>query len=240
MTETVFLALWLEAPLQSWGADSKFYRRETTEFPTKSGILGMVCCSLGRGGEQKEFLSQFKGLSQTILAFDKSSKQPVLYDFQTIGTGYKINKEDKWLNNFIPKKSDGKSATNSTGAKLTYKAYLQDKAFGVILEVPTFLKEEIIEGLKNPKWDLYFGRKNCTPTDLVYRGEFALEIEAENLINKIAQSKKLNSRFALYDMNNFKDDNQYSLIEKLYLNDVPLQFGSIKKYSCRTVVKVIF
>lgn len=42
-----YLLLWLEGPLQSWGHDSRFGRRETLHFPTKSGVLGMVCAALG-------------------------------------------------------------------------------------------------------------------------------------------------------------------------------------------------
>ena len=34
------LLLWLEAPLQSWGVDSRFGRRDTLPFPSRSGVLG--------------------------------------------------------------------------------------------------------------------------------------------------------------------------------------------------------
>ena len=51
------LLLWLEAPLQSWGADSRYGRRDTLPFPTRSGILGLLCCAMGRGGEQREWLA---------------------------------------------------------------------------------------------------------------------------------------------------------------------------------------
>ena len=44
---TSYLLLWLEAPLQSWGADSKFGRRDTLNFPTKSGVTGLLLCALG-------------------------------------------------------------------------------------------------------------------------------------------------------------------------------------------------
>ena len=47
------LLLWLEAPLQSWGAGSRYGRRDTLPFPTRSGILGLLCCAMGRGGEQR-------------------------------------------------------------------------------------------------------------------------------------------------------------------------------------------
>ena len=47
------LLLWLEAPLQSWGVDSRFGRRDTLPFPSRSGVLGLVCCATGRNGEQE-------------------------------------------------------------------------------------------------------------------------------------------------------------------------------------------
>lgn len=42
-----FLLLWLEAPLQSWGHDSKFGQRYSLDFPTKSGVLGIFCSARG-------------------------------------------------------------------------------------------------------------------------------------------------------------------------------------------------
>ena len=71
-----YLLLWLEAPLQSWGYDSKFGRRDTLGFPTKSGILGLICCALGAGGEQRELLAQFAALSQTVLSFTRTRQDP--------------------------------------------------------------------------------------------------------------------------------------------------------------------
>lgn len=43
---TIFLRL--EGPLQSWGDTSKFVMRRTMEAPTKSGIIGLICCAMGR------------------------------------------------------------------------------------------------------------------------------------------------------------------------------------------------
>jgi CRISPR system Cascade subunit CasD len=36
------------APLQSWGVDSKFEKRGTERYPTKSGVVGMISAALGR------------------------------------------------------------------------------------------------------------------------------------------------------------------------------------------------
>jgi CRISPR system Cascade subunit CasD len=42
----------LAAPLQSWGISSKFDRRDTQRYPSKSGIIGMLAAALGRGREE--------------------------------------------------------------------------------------------------------------------------------------------------------------------------------------------
>lgn len=44
---TAHLPLWFDAPLQSWGFASRFQRRTTGLFPTKSGVLGIVCAAMG-------------------------------------------------------------------------------------------------------------------------------------------------------------------------------------------------
>ncbi|WP_223273999.1 CRISPR-associated protein Cas5, partial [Nocardia cerradoensis] len=37
----------LAAPLQSWGVASRFARRETQQYPSKSGILGLIAAARG-------------------------------------------------------------------------------------------------------------------------------------------------------------------------------------------------
>ena len=49
MSDTAYLALLLDAPLQSWGFASRFQRRTTGLHPTKSGVIGLICCRDGPG-----------------------------------------------------------------------------------------------------------------------------------------------------------------------------------------------
>ena len=58
------LLLRLAAPLQAWGADSKFETRKTNREPTKSGVIGLLAAALGlphtyawESREQKGFLA---------------------------------------------------------------------------------------------------------------------------------------------------------------------------------------
>jgi len=232
-----YLLLWLEAPMQSWGADSKFGRRETQTFPTKSGLMGLLCSALGAGGEQRELLAEFSALKQTAISFArtemkadalvKHDREPLLRDFHMVGSGY--NDQDPWAKLLIPKTSDGKAAVGG-GSKMTYRYYLQDAAFAVILEVPLIRLESIVDALHNPVWDIYLGRKNCVPTDFIYRGIFDNEQTAIEQANSIALQKSRIEDFRVLDGLLANDS-----AEVFTLNDVPVQFGADKRYRDRQV-----
>ena len=220
-----YLLLWLEAPLQSWGADSRFGRRGTLNFPTKSGVLGLLCCALGAGGEQKELLLEMGSLHQTVLSYRRSKeREALLRDFQMVGSGY--DDKNPWETLLIPKKSDGKPAVGG-GSKITYRYYLQDAAFAAIVEVPTNKSAIFAEALVNPCWDIYFGRKCCAPTDWIYRGSFAAESSAIEKSKEIAKEKMLLEDFRVLDGEHRG--------ETMILNDVPIQFGDNKVYRERRV-----
>ena len=231
---TRYLLLWLEAPLQSWGHDSKFGRRDTLNFPTKSGVMGLVCCALGQGGQQREFLAQFAPLKQTVFSFvrknhkaEKRDREPLLRDFHMVGSGY--DDKDPWATLLIPKTAEGKKAVGG-GAKMTYRYYLQDAFFAVVLETPSHLVDSIAQALQAPVWDLCLGRKFCVPTDLVYRGVFDSEEDAIACAKRIADDKNLLEDFHVFD-------GQHDG-EALTLNDVPLQFGERKLYRDRRVTVI--
>jgi len=238
--KTSYLLLWLEAPLQSWGVDSKFGRRDSLPFPTKSGITGLLLCAMGALGEQKELLSQLATLKQTVVSFSrvrksgksesvKVDREPLLRDFHMVGSGY--NDKDPWEKLLIPKTSDGKPAVGG-GTKITFRYYLQDAKFAVVLEVPFELAESFAAALQNPIYDLYFGRKNCVPTDFIYRGTFQSENDALKEASSIAQEK---GSF----IEDFKViDGEDSEGEAMTLNDIPVQFGEIKRYRDRRVTVI--
>lgn len=223
-----YLLLWLEAPLQAWGHDSKFGRRDTLNFPTKSGVLGLVCCALGAAGEQTELLAEFAPLEQTVLAFVRNAREPLLRDFHMVGSGY--DDQNPWQKMLIPKTSEGKPAVGG-GSKMTYRYYLQDMAFAVILQVPGVLVSSIAQALQNPVWDLYLGRKNCAPTDFIYRGQFDLAADAQQQALDLARQKQLRHDFTVVGGE--------AEGEVFTLNDVPVQFGPIKQYRDRRVTRII-
>lgn len=234
INEEAYLLLWLEAPLQAWGYDSKFGRRFSLDFPTKSGVLGLLCCALGAGGEQKDWLARWSARNMTVQAYVRADKQgkpisrlPLLEDFQMVGSGYQD--KDPWQSLLIPKTSEGKKAVGG-GTKLTYRYYLQDMAFAVVLQGPAQELEELKNALQQPVWDIYLGRKNCAPTEFVFQGIYSCLSMAYAAAQKFAQNKESPRALSFSVL-----EGEHLEGEQLTLNDVPVQFGTDKKYRDRKV-----
>lgn len=226
-----YILLWLEGPMQSWGYDSRFGRRETLPFPTRSGILGLLCSALGRGGEQREWLEKMQLYKQDIISYNRkalygdSQREIPLRDFHMVGSGY--NQSDSWQKLLSPKKSDGSSPVGA-GTKITYRAYLQDACFACILSVPKDEAEEIEHYLQQPVWELSLGRKCCVPTEFIFQGRFLKKEQAIQKAKVLAQSKNKVEDFSVVD----------EIVpegEIINLNDVPIAFGLAKLYKDRQV-----
>lgn len=229
-----YLLLWLEAPLQSWGHDSKFGRRDSLAFPTKSGVMGLLCCALGAAGEQREFLAKWAEAEMSVEAYVLEDKHhqptvrpPLLMDFQMVGSGYDDN--DPWQNLLIPKTSEGKKAVGG-GTKMTYRYYLQDMAFAVVLKGPAAELKILQDALLHPVWDLYLGRKNCVPTDFIARDIYPSLEEAFAAAKSLAETKNRIASFKVLQGEHEGD--------VLTLNDVPIQFGENKRYRDRQVTVI--
>lgn len=74
------LLLRLAAPLQSWGADSKFETRKTNREPTKSGVIGLLAAALGLRRDDAAGLARLNGLHFAVRADREGS---LLVDFHT-------------------------------------------------------------------------------------------------------------------------------------------------------------
>ncbi|WP_421187350.1 type I-E CRISPR-associated protein Cas5/CasD [Aeromonas enteropelogenes] len=227
-----YLLLWLEGPLQSWGHNSRFGRRDTLSFPTKSGVLGMICAALGASGPQTELLARFIGLDMQVYSFARSDasgtvspRGPLLRDLQLVGSGY--DEQDPWQSLLVPKTREGKRAVGG-GTKMTYRYYLQDQAFAVLLEIPVELANDLTRALQEPVWDLFLGRKSCVPSEFIYQGVFSDQEEALSVVSRLAQEKQRQCNFRV-------QQGAHEGGELLTLNDIPLQFGVHKRYQDRLV-----
>ncbi len=136
------LLLRFAAPLQSWGADSKFETRRTNREPTKSAVIGMLAAAVGLRRDQTEELAALNKLH----------------------FGVRVDKEGELLVDFHiaknPEKKDEKE-----GTYVTYRHYLQDAVFlvGIESEDENLLRV-LNEALQHPAFPLYLGRRSCPPT----------------------------------------------------------------------------
>jgi CRISPR system Cascade subunit CasD len=167
----------LNAPLQSWGEYSRHSNRTTLDRPTKSGIIGIICCAMGiqmdTEAERVQELSSAIKMSSFTLARGKS-----LEDFQSIGTHY--DKKDPLEKRYLLRKNGGSIADCPT--KIFSKFYLSEYRFLVLLEVESEeLANKIQEALLSPEWPLYLGRKNCIPATPIPCKEGVLDSESQVL-----------------------------------------------------------
>lgn len=157
------LALYLDAPMQSWGASSRYQIRDTGAFPTKSGVIGMIAAALGIDKEDSEEASRIQelaGLRIGVRRLQTDRKTPVhrLTDFHTVGGGYDTsrNSPDRL---FVTRKASG----GPSGTVITRRTYLTDVKFLVFLEGNPDLLAKCRQALRNPVWGVWFGRKACLP-----------------------------------------------------------------------------
>ncbi|MGW1143651.1 type I-E CRISPR-associated protein Cas5/CasD [Streptomyces sp. NPDC002454] len=146
------LLLRLAAPLQSWGERSHFTEeRDTAAFPTKSGVLGLLSCALGRSRGQAN--DDLRRLRLTVRV-DRPGY--VLRDLHTVGGGLE------------PKDTVRTAKGGTRGANRStlygHRLYLADAAFVCALtcQDETVL-DRCAQALTAPRWPLYLGRRGCPP-----------------------------------------------------------------------------
>ncbi len=133
------LLLRFAAPLQSWGADSKFETRRTNREPTKSAVIGMLAAAIGLRRDQTE----------ELMILDK------------LRFGVRADREGKLLVDFHMAKNPEKRNADY----LTYRHYLQDAVFLVGIEGEDAEMLETLKcALEQPAFPLYLGRRSCPPT----------------------------------------------------------------------------
>lgn len=134
------LLLRLAAPLQSWGADSKYETRKTNREPTKSGVVGLLAAALGL---RRDDTAGLEPLNALRFAVRVEREGTLLADYHTACRD-------------LPKKED---------RYVTRRYYLSDAVFLVGLESEDEkLLENLSDALQNPVYPLFLGRRSCPPT----------------------------------------------------------------------------
>jgi len=179
---TLFLRF--EGPLQSWGDTSKFVIRRSMDAPTKSGVLGLICCAMG-WARRKVVEDPIPDVDLHALAprlvrrHEKEDQEPrrALLDLlNTLTMGVRIDRPGTrwWDYHTVGAKTgilraDGKGIKRTASTKeietlITRREYLADASFLVALQGDPALIERVAGALQSPKWTLYLGRKSCPPS----------------------------------------------------------------------------
>ena len=144
---TPILLFRLEGVLQSWGERSKWDYRDTADFPSKSGVIGLLSCALGLERDDPEIARMNRELSMVVRA-DRPGE--LIVDYHTISTEMLLNAEGK--------------RRAGAGTIVSHRSYLQDASFLVGISGEKMLLEKLKTALDAPVWQVYLGRKSCVPS----------------------------------------------------------------------------
>lgn len=217
--QTTCLAIYLDAPLQSWGYQSRFDRRTTLSYPTRSGVIGMVCAAMGIDRADTARLADLTDVGMTVYTFRQQGR---LTDFHTVGGGWD-RKTDPLS---VVRKAQDPPGRNSGDTVVTRREYLQSSRFGVVLFGRPDLIADIAGALRNPTWGLWLGRKSCIPASPVCQGVFATAEEALARLTHVGGGTSPSRVVA--ESANFADGTDT-------LMDIPLDF-SLRRFAPRRVV----
>jgi len=203
-----FLALRLEGPLQSWGFDSQYNRRNTSLMPTKSAVAGMCCAALGyqRGSsEEAAFLDKFIAVKMMAIAKPRNAGIKEL--------------SVRRLQDYHTVRNTRTAAGKPKDCHITNRQYLTDAAFGVLLEGDSTLFKQVAAALENPIWGIWLGRKACIPTAPVLAG---LRENRDEALKLILKDKQLDSFTRQEDVVTFADGRDS-------FPDMPVSFASDRR-----------
>lgn len=152
MANTSLVALRLEGVLQSWGDHAKWDTRDSGDFPSKSGVVGLLACAMGleRGDPEITVLSDS---IQMAVRADRPGTR--MMDFHTVQGRPRLY-------------TAAGARTPDKSTIVSPRWYLQDASFLVLIETDETWQERICQALKAPKWPIYLGRKSCVPSRPVF------------------------------------------------------------------------
>lgn len=136
------LLLRLAGPLQSWGADSRFSRRETRPEPTRSGVLGLLAAAQGR------------------------RRTDPLEDLVSLRFGVRLDQPGRLVRDF----QTARSLDGQRTMPLSTRYYLADALFLAAVEGNDAMIDALVDALRRPRFPLYLGRRSCPPAGPLVAG----------------------------------------------------------------------
>lgn len=157
----------LDAPMQSWGYQSRFNHRDSGSEPSKSGVIGLLCAALGKRRDESHpdnrGLPSLSTLTRLRMGVRVDRPGVLKRDFQTAGGG-------DWRRPDGTREPYGVARAGNPGlpTATTERFYLSDACFLIGLEsADRELLEQLQEALRLPRFPLYLGRKAFAPAGAI-------------------------------------------------------------------------
>jgi len=133
--------------MQSWGIQSRFSIRDTALEPSRSGVIGLLCCALGR------------------------PRTASLDDFQPdkLTMGVRVDHEGRMARDWHTALDVAKAGGGPTkDCEPSQRYYLADADFLVAINGDATFLSELQAALISPVWPLFLGRKSFVPSQPVW------------------------------------------------------------------------
>ncbi|MBI2790382.1 MAG: type I-E CRISPR-associated protein Cas5/CasD [Gammaproteobacteria bacterium] len=154
-----FLIFQLQATFSSWGDTAVGEFRPSANYPSISGLLGLLAAALGLERENEAaHLSLSKGY---VFAMGVQSSGRLLRDYHTVQVPGRTSIKGRPLNTRMDELNIPKDELNTI---LTTRDYRQDASCLIAVQTNRngeYSLLELVEALMHPKFTLYVGRKSC-------------------------------------------------------------------------------
>ena len=175
-SEPSYAALFFDAPMVSFGVDSKFDQRDTLTFPSRSVVTGLLAAAMGIPRGDRAGLAELAELDVVGIVFLNSPGR-IEEDYHTIGGGY-----GKKQAAFVPINAMGKNR----GTVQTHRCYLAGCRSAAVISGDAGLIDRVAAALRDPVWGGWIGRKCCIPATPVFQGVFPSEEDALGRLRTMA------------------------------------------------------
>ena len=154
------LLIRLAGPVQSWGTDSRLQLRRTDPVPSKSAVIGLILCAMGKKRREAAAMAQELSSLRMGVRVDRAGRTD--WDYHTVGAGYGIRQAEGGIKYT--------ASTKEPETLLSRRQYLWDASFLVALQGNEQLIGEVANAFLEPVWPIFLGRKCCIPSEPVFAG----------------------------------------------------------------------
>lgn len=173
-----YLILKLHGPMQAWGEHTFEGLRPSANFPTRSGILGLLGACLGIGRNER---ARLQALADGVGMAVRVDKRVVN---RKNGTARSLRMVKMTDYHTVKDAREDYSGLKSHETIQTWREYLYDAEFTVSLWCrlgSSISLDELEEGVKKPLFTPYLGRRSCPISRPLFHSRISAASELEAL-----------------------------------------------------------